>query len=81
MLKAVIDEMARTTATELCNKRIRVNTMHPGWIDTPGEPKFFSGEKIEAMGADLPWGRLGRPEEVACCLVFQMRSGKRRYDR
>lgn len=70
MSKAAIDQMARTAATELCNKRIRVNTMHPGWIDTPGERKFFSDEKIEAMGAELPWGRLGNPDEIARGVVF-----------
>lgn len=70
MSKAAIDQMARTAATELCNKRIRVNTMHPGWIDTPGERKFFSDEKLEAMGAELPWGRLGNPDEIARGVVF-----------
>lgn len=70
MSKAAIDQMARTAATELCNKRIRVNTIHPGWIDTPGERKFFSEDKIQAMAAELPWGRLGTPAEVARGVVF-----------
>ncbi|MEW4486459.1 SDR family oxidoreductase [Thalassoglobus sp. JC818] len=70
MSKAAIDQMARTAATELCSKRIRVNTMHPGWIDTPGERKFFSEEKLAEKGAELPWGRLGKPEEIARGVVF-----------
>ena len=70
MSKAAIDQMARTAATELCSKRIRVNTMHPGWIDTPGERKFFSDEKLVEKSAELPWGRLGRPEEIARGVVF-----------
>jgi glucose 1-dehydrogenase len=70
MSKAAIDQMARTAATELCSKRIRVNTMHPGWIDTPGERKFFSEDKIAEKGAELPWGRLGKPEEVARGVIF-----------
>ena len=70
MSKAAIDQMAKTAATELCSKRIRVNIMHPGWIDTPGERKFFSDEKIEAMGAELPWGRMGQPAEIARGVVF-----------
>ena len=45
--------MARTAATELCSKRIRVNIIHPGWIDTPGERKFFSEEKLKALNAAL----------------------------
>lgn len=70
MAKAAIDQMARTAATELCSKRIRVNTMHPGWIDTPGERKFFSEEKLALKGSELPWGRLGKPEEIARGVLF-----------
>ena len=70
MSKAAIDQMAKTAATELCDKRIRVNTVHPGWIDTPGERKFFSEEKLAEKGTELPWGRLGRPEEIARGVVF-----------
>ncbi len=64
MSKAAIDHMARTAAIELATHRIRVNVMHPGWIDTPGERKFFTEEQIEAGGKKLPWGRLGQPEEI-----------------
>lgn len=65
MAKAAIDHMSRTAALELVPHRIRVNVVHPGWIDTPGERKFFSEEQIESGGKSLPWGRLGRPEEIA----------------
>jgi glucose 1-dehydrogenase len=64
MSKAAIDHMARTAAIELATHRIRVNVMHPGWIDTPGERKFFTEEQIEAGGKKLPWGRLGQPGEI-----------------
>ncbi len=70
MAKAAIDHMARTAAIELASKRIRVNVVHPGWIDTPGERKFFSDEQIEAGGQKLPWGRLGRPDEIAKCVSY-----------
>ena len=70
MAKAAIDHMARTAAVELCSHRIRVNVMHPGWIDTPGERKFFSEETLAAEGAKLPWGRLGQPEEIGRGIVF-----------
>lgn len=70
MSKAAVDQMARTAATELCNKRIRVNTIHPGWIDTPGERKFFSQQKLNSAGSELPWGRLGEPHEIARGIVF-----------
>lgn len=65
MAKAAIDHMGRTAAIELASHRIRVNIVHPGWIDTPGERKFFSEDQLIAGGQQLPWGRLGRPDEIA----------------
>ncbi len=70
MAKAAIDQMARTAAVELAHHRIRVNIIHPGWIDTPGERKFFSEETLEREGKKLPWGRLGRSEEIGRGVVF-----------
>jgi glucose 1-dehydrogenase len=70
MAKAAIDQMSRTAAIELAEHRIRVNIMVPGWIDTPGERKFATEETIQAAGPRLPWGRLGRPEEIARGVVF-----------
>jgi len=70
MSKAAIDHMARTAAIELVEHRIRVNIVHPGWIDTPGERKYFTEDQMIVGGAKLPWGRLGRPEEVAKGVAF-----------
>jgi glucose 1-dehydrogenase len=70
MAKAAIDQMARTAAIELVDHRIRVNMIHPGWIDTPGERKFADDAQLQAAGSKLPWKRLGRPEEVAHGVVF-----------
>ena len=64
MSKAAIDHMSRTAAIELAPHRIRVNIVHPGWIDTPGERKFFTEDQIEVGGKKLPFGRLGRPDEI-----------------
>ena len=70
MAKAAIDQMARTAAIELAEHKIRVNIVTPGWIDTPGERKFFNDEAIRAAGAKLPWQRLGTPQEIARGVVF-----------
>ena len=70
MSKAAIDQMARTAAIELVEQRIRVNIIHPGWIDTPGERKFATEEQIQRGGEKLPWNRLGRPEEIGRGVVF-----------
>ena len=70
MAKAAIDHMARTAAIELAPHKIRVNIVHPGWIDTPGERKFFTEEQLAAGGAKLPWKRLGRPDEIGKSVAF-----------
>jgi glucose 1-dehydrogenase len=70
MAKAAIDHMARTAAIELVGDRIRVNIVHPGWIDTPGERKFFTDEQMAVGGKNLPWKRLGRPEEIAKAITY-----------
>jgi glucose 1-dehydrogenase len=70
MAKAAIDQMARTAALELVEHKIRVNVVHPGWTDTPGERKFFPEEVLQRAAAELPWGRLAQPEEIARGVVF-----------
>jgi len=68
--KAAINHMAATWALELAPHKIRVNTIEPGWIDTPGERKAFSEAQIAEIGKRLPLGRLGTPEEIARGVVF-----------
>jgi glucose 1-dehydrogenase len=70
MAKAAVDQMARTAAMELLPHRIRVNIVHPGWTDTPGERKFYTEEFLHNAGNLLPWGRLARPEEIARAILF-----------
>lgn len=70
MSKAAIDHMARTAAVELAPHRIRVNIIHPGWIDTPGERKFFSEEQLAEGASKLPWKRLGQPEEIGKAVAY-----------
>jgi glucose 1-dehydrogenase len=70
MAKAALDQMAKTAAVELLIHRIRVNIVHPGWTDTPGERKFFSEEVLKRAAAGLPLGRLAAPEEIARGVLF-----------
>ena len=72
MAKAAIDHMGRTAAIELAEHRVRVNVIHPGWIDTPGERKFFSEDQL-AQGADkIPWRRMGTPEEIGKMIAWSL---------
>jgi glucose 1-dehydrogenase len=70
MAKAAIDHMARTAAIELAQHRIRVNIVHPGWIDTPGERKFFSDEQLREGAGNIPWKRMGTQEEIGNLVRF-----------
>lgn len=70
MAKAAIDQMSRTAAIELAEHRVRVNLVHPGWIDTPGERKFFTEEQLQEGAQKIPWKRLGNPQEIGRAAVF-----------
>lgn len=68
--KAAVSHMARTWASELAPFKIRVNVIEPGWIDTPGEHTMYTEEQLRELGGKLPFGRLGRPEEIAKGVAF-----------
>jgi glucose 1-dehydrogenase len=68
--KAAVNHMAATWAAELAKDGIRVNSIEPGWIDTPGERAFATEEEIRAGGSKVPLKRLGQPEEVARAVRF-----------
>jgi NAD(P)-dependent dehydrogenase (short-subunit alcohol dehydrogenase family) len=73
--KAAIRSFARTWTVELKHRKIRVNAISPGPIDTPG----FNGlaqseEQIEQLKTSIvstvPMGRMGSPDEVAKAVSF-----------
>ena len=70
MAKAALDQMMRTAAAELLPHKIRVNSVYPGWTDTPGERKFFTDEAIQKAADGLPWGRLATADEIARAVLF-----------
>jgi glucose 1-dehydrogenase len=70
MAKAALDHMARSAAMELLPHHIKVNIIYPGWIDTPGERKFFTEEALREASKGLPMGRLGTSEEIAHGIFF-----------
>lgn len=68
--KAGLNHMMRSIAVELAPHRINVNAIEPGWIDTPGERLSFSDETIKQEGSQLPWGRMGTPEDIGNAAAF-----------
>lgn len=68
--KAALNSMMQTMAIELCDHKINVNAIEPGWIDTPGERQHYNEETMAEEGKKLPWGRLGRSEEIGKAAAF-----------
>ncbi|MFJ9152160.1 SDR family NAD(P)-dependent oxidoreductase [Streptomyces sp. NPDC102270] len=72
--KAAVRSLARTWANELKGRGIRVNSVAPGAIDTPGVDSAIGEENTAPFKAELaagvPIGRMGRPEEVAAAVAF-----------
>jgi NAD(P)-dependent dehydrogenase (short-subunit alcohol dehydrogenase family) len=72
--KAAIRSFGRTWATELIPRGIRVNTVIPGPIETPGltglAPAGQGQQLLDGEAARIPMGRVGRPEELAAAVLF-----------
>ena len=71
--KAVLRSFARTWTADLKSRKIRVNVVSPGTIDTPGlrELAQTDGQGLNALFRDrIPLGRVGRPEEIASAVSF-----------
>ena len=73
--KAAVRSFARTWTTDLKERRIRVNAVSPGTIDTPAARGLLAssdvGEKRKKMIAEsVPLGRFGTPDEAAKAVVF-----------
>ena len=52
------------------SRRITVNAVAPGPIDTPLFTEGKSQELIDRIASSAPFGRLGEPEDIACVVSF-----------
>ena len=73
--KAAVRSFARTWTTDLKDRRIRVNAVSPGPIDTPGLNDLVAStgageERLKMISNNVPLGRLGTPNEIAKAVVF-----------
>jgi 3-oxoacyl-[acyl-carrier protein] reductase len=67
--KGGINAMIRALALELAPKKINVNAVAPGAIDTPGA-SGSSAEQTKQTICAIPWARMGVPEDIANAVVF-----------
>ena len=79
--KAAVRSFARTFSAELLNRRIRVNAVSPGLIETPilrgvgqsehpGQTEAQFRDYLAGAAAQIPIGRLGQPKEIAAAVLF-----------
>ena len=69
--KAAIRSFARTWTVDLQSRKIRVNAISPGTIDTPGMRGLeLSEQNLARLAAAIPLGRLGDPDDIAKAVVF-----------
>jgi len=73
--KAAVRSFARTWTTDLKERRIRVNAISPGPINTEGLRELLGDtpegqQRKEGFGRTVPLGRLGEAAEIARAVLF-----------
>src|SRR5262249_11393077 len=73
--KAAVRSFARTWTTDLKERRIRVNAVSPGAIETPGLDDLLASaqagqERKKMISSTVPLGRFGTPDEIAKAVLF-----------
>jgi NAD(P)-dependent dehydrogenase (short-subunit alcohol dehydrogenase family) len=73
--QAAVRSFARCWTVDLKGRKIRVNAISPGPIDTPGLSNLApteeqSGQLKANLAASVPLGRMGNPDEVAKAALF-----------
>jgi 3-oxoacyl-[acyl-carrier protein] reductase len=70
--KAAVDAITGVLAVELGPKKIRVNSINPGVVETEGTHSagFIGSDFLNAFVAQTPLGRMGQPDDIADIAVF-----------
>jgi len=70
--KAAVDAVTRSLAKELGPRKIRVNSINPGMVETEGTHSggITGGEMHKQIEATTPLGRIGQPQDIAPAAVF-----------
>ena len=69
--KAAVHIFTKSIALRYATKGVRVNSVHPGPIDTPMlQAGFVDPERMQRVMSKVPMGRVGQPEEIAYGVLF-----------
>lgn len=68
--KSAVDNLTRTFAKELGPRRIRINSVNPGPVETEGTHSAGFMEGFKSYATATPLGRIGQPEDIAKAVVF-----------
>jgi 3-oxoacyl-[acyl-carrier protein] reductase len=70
--KAAVDAITRSLAQELGARKIRVNSLNPGMVETEGTHSagIHDSEMRKQTEAITPLGRIGQPQDIAPAVVF-----------
>ena len=68
--KGAVRLMTKNAAIRYAKEGIRVNSVHPGFIDTPMIEQVKGTPVEEAILANTPMGRLGSPREIGAVIAF-----------
>jgi NAD(P)-dependent dehydrogenase (short-subunit alcohol dehydrogenase family) len=69
--KGAVRLMTKNAALHWAARGVRVNSVHPGFIETPLARRLWKGTpRLDAMLDNTPMGRLGRTDEVANAALF-----------
>ncbi|MFF2426732.1 SDR family NAD(P)-dependent oxidoreductase [Streptomyces mirabilis] len=69
--KGAVRLMTKNAALHWARRGVRVNSLHPGFIETPRSRELWRDTpRLTAMLDGTPLGRLGTPDEVAAAVAF-----------
>ena len=68
--KSAVDGLTRTFAKELGQRKIRVNSINPGPIETEGTHSTGFIDRFQTLIPTIPLGRIGKPQDIASGVVF-----------
>jgi 3-oxoacyl-[acyl-carrier protein] reductase len=68
--KAGVVALTKTAARELGPRGVTANVIAPGFIRTPALESVLPADRLRALAAQVPLGRIGEPVEIAAAVAF-----------